>query len=132
MYSIPLSNEETKDKQVTWTYGTGVTKSGNTYTLTGTNTLTFKLADWYTDYANSQYKNIYVCDDFTSTTCTTVRYISSTSNYQETHYALNYTYYFASDISYDSNTNTYSYDTNGTIVEVYDWYHQYNTLDSDH
>ena len=132
MYSVQLSNNENKDKQVTWTYGTGITKSGNTYTLTGTNTLTFKLADWYTDYADSKYKNIYVCDDFTSTTCTTARFITNTTNYNETHALLNYTYYFANDINYDSNTNTYSYDANGTNVEVYDWYHQYNTLNSNH
>ena len=132
MYSVPLSNNENKDKQVTWTYGTGITKSGNTYTLTGTDTLTFKLVDWYTDYADSKYKNIYVCDDFTSTTCTTARFIRNTTNYNETHALLNYTYYFANDINYDSNNNTYSYDTNGTIVEVYDWYHQYNTLNSNH
>ena len=132
MYSVPLSNNENKDKTVTWTYGTGITKQGNTYTLTGTGTLTFKLADWYADYADSKYKNIYVCNDFTSATCTTARFITSTSNYQETHVLLNYTYYFASEINYDSNTNTYSYDTNGTIVEVYDWYHQYNTLNSNH
>ena len=132
MYSVPLQNNETKDKQVTWTYGTGITKSGNTYTLTGTDTLTFKLADWYTDYADSKYKNIYVCDDFTSTTCTTARFITGTTNYSEIHDLLNYTYYFASDINYDSNTNTYSYDTNGTIVEVYDWRTQYNTLNNNH
>ena len=132
MYSIPLSNNENKDKTVTWTYGTGITKSGNTYTLTGVDTLTFKLADWSTDYADSKFKNIYVCDDFISTTCTTARYIIRTSIYTETHQLLNYTYYFANDINYDSNTNTYSYDTNGTIVEVYDWRTQYNTLNNNH
>ena len=137
MYSVKLSNNETKDNQVTWKYGTGITKTGNTYMLMDGNnesalTKTFKLRDWYTGYSDSSYKNIYVCSDFTSTTCETVYYISDTDNCQIKYYILNYTYYFASDINYDSTTNTYSYDTNGTIQEVYDWYHQYNILNNTH
>ena len=131
IYSIPLSNNENKDKTVTWHYGTSVTKVGDTYTLMDGNntsalTKTFKLADWYTDYA--QYRDIYVCDDFTSITCTAPLYITYTDYYQETHYTLDYTYYFASDIVYDSSTNTYSYDTNESITEIYDWITQYNTI----
>ena len=135
LYLLPLSNEETKDKSETWNYGTSITKTGNTYTLmdgenTSTLTATIRLADWYTDY--SQYKNIYVCDDYTSTSCTTVYYISDASTYQRTHHTLNYTYYFASDIDYDSNTHTYSYDTDGTILEIYDWPNNYNKISSTH
>ena len=138
MYLVPLSNNETKNKQVTWTYGTAVTKSGDTYMLMDGNnqstlTKTFKVSDWYTIYnTDAGLKNIYVCEDFTSTTCTTVYYISATDNYREIHKTLNYTYYFVSNINYDSSTNTYSYDTNGTINEVYDWITQYNTINNTH
>ena len=139
MYSIILSNNETKDKTVTWHYGTSVTKVGNTYTLmdgnsTSSLTKTFKLADWYTTYnTDTGYKNIYVCDDFTGTMCTTVRFISSTSNYQETHHTLNYTYKFANDITYDTTTHEYKYDTSKTVSgDIYDWPTQYNTINNTH
>jgi hypothetical protein len=138
MYSIILSNNETKDKTVTWHYGTSVTKVGDTYTLMDGNntsalTKTFKLADWYTTYnTDPGYKNIYVCDDFTSTSCTLVRFISSTDKYREIHHELNYTYKFANGITYDTTTHEYKYDLNKTVQDVYDWRSQYNTINNTH
>ncbi len=135
---IELSNNETKDKTVTWHYGTSVKKVGNTYTLmdgnnTSSLTKTFKLADWYTTFDTGGYTNIYVCDDFTSTSCTIVRYIYSTDYDTEAHYILNYTYKFANDVIYDATTHEYKYDTSKTISgDIYDWRVQYNTINNTH
>ena len=138
MFSVLLSNNETKDKTATWHYGTSVTKVGNTYTLMDGNnpstlTKTFKLADWYSLYNSSSFKNIYVCDDFTSTSCTAVRYIKFTSNYTESHYLLDYTFKFANDITYDTTTHEYKYDTSKPISsDIYGIEPNNSSLDNTH
>ena len=138
MYSVELANNETKDKTTTWHYGTSITKSGNTYMLMDGNnestlTKTFKVSDWYTTYnTDPGFANIYVCEDLTSTTCSRVYYLFETDKHLVSYSIVSKVYYFASDVNYDSSTNTYSYDPNGTIVEFYDWKNQYANIEYTH
>ena len=55
------------------TFGKGYTKSGNTYTLT--NTTTISKADWYSNYTT--YKEYYTCGD-NSSSCTDLRRLINT------------------------------------------------------
>ena len=138
MLSIILSNAETKDKTVTWHYGTSISKTGGTYTLMNGNntsslTKTFKLADWPTLYNDAGYKNIYVCDDFVSTSCSTSYFITSTSNYAIGYNILNYTYKFANNVIYDDSTHEYKYDTTKSISEdIYDLDKHLSVLNNNH
>jgi hypothetical protein len=124
-YIIQLSNNENiNSKTNTWTYGTGYTKSGNTYTLTGTTTKTFKVKDWYTDY--SQYKNIYLCSDYTSTTCSEIYYIKDAYNYRFIYNTTNKDYIYGNSVTYSNGTYTINTDSNP------DKYHSIWLWDSNH
>ena len=134
MYNISLSNNENIDtKTVTWTVSTDFTKNGNDYVLTNPDTLTITLKDWYTNYSNSSYKNIYVCSDFTSSTCSEMYYIYSTGK--------DYVYFNRSVVSYIFGNNVtyingeYIIDTNVDTTkyqQIWEWGKNYNTINNSH
>ena len=133
MPSVKLSNGEDFNKTVTWTVATDYTKSGNDYVLASPTTLTITLKDWYTGYGNSAYKNIYVCSDFTSSTCSELYYIGATSNYQITYNTSVNNYYFGNSVTYQN--GSYTIDTNSDTTkyqQIWDWYKKYNTINNSH
>ena len=85
------------------TLGTSYTESNGTYILTGTTTIA--KADWFSNY--STYKNYYTCGD-NQTTCTNMKYITSTYNYYYYAIVSSNNYIYAKDFTYNSGTNTYT------------------------
>ena len=133
MPSVKLSNGETYDKTVTWTVATDYTKSGNDYVLTSPTTLTITLKDWYTGYNNASYKNIYVCSDFTSSTCNELYYIGATSIYQITYIKSINNYYFGNSVTYQNGSYTIDTDTDTTkYQQIWNWYKKYNAINNSH
>ena len=83
--------------------GTSYTESSGTYTLGNTTTIT--KADWFSNYAT--YKNYYTCGDDT-TSCTNLKYTTSTDNYRYYALSLSNNYIYANDFTYNSGTGTYT------------------------
>ena len=130
MYDMPLSNNEDINTK-TITIGTGYTESSGNYTLTGTSTLYLK--DWYENYNNTGYKNIYICSDFTSSTCSELYYIGATSNYSITYNKSSNNYYFGNSVTYQN--GSYTIDTNSDTTkyqQIWDWNKKYNTINNSH
>ena len=136
MYSVALQNNETYEKTVSWTFGTDFTISGTNYVLTNPDTVTISLKDWYTNYSNAAYKNIYVCADFTSSTCSTMYYIVSTSNYQITYNVSTNSYIFGNSVEYQNGSytilDTNTQDDKTRYQTIWDWYKKYNTINNSH
>ncbi len=130
MYNMPLSNNEDINTK-TITIGTGYTESSGNYTLTGTSALLLK--DWYANYNQTGYKNVYICSDYTSSTCSELYYIGATSNYQITYNKSSNNSYFGNSVTYQN--GSYTIDTNSDTTkyqQIWDWYKKYNTINNSH
>ncbi|MBR7042411.1 MAG: hypothetical protein IKI04_02805, partial [Bacilli bacterium] len=116
MYSFPLSNNESANtKSMTWVTGTGYEESGGVYTLTGIQTTTFLLKDWYSNYSNSAYRYKYVCDDFTSSSCSTLYYIYGSLNDGLVYNSSNNNYIYGNSVSYSGGNYTINQDSDPTM-----------------
>lgn len=128
-YSVVLSDGEDIDtKSITLNYSSSYSKNGSDYILDNPTSQTFLVKDWYTVYAT--YKNFYVCDDFTSTTCSKLYYVNNTSQYQMKYNEL---YIFGNSVSYQN--GNYSIDTSNDISKykiIAGWNTDYNQLSSSH
>ena len=136
IYSIQLYNGEQPDtKSVTWTIGTSYTENNGNYSLTGTRTLSFLLKDWYTDYNNDSYKNFYICDNMTSSTCSSeVYYVGGTSSLMLFYNKVSKTYVFANDVEYVNGKYKLILNnpTEKPYKSIWNWYKDYNTINSTH
>ncbi len=108
--------------------GTSYTDNGDeTYTLSGT-TLTIKKSEWDDNY--SSYKGYYTCGN-SNTTCssTSMRYITSTLEYQMTSSEADaYTKYkYGNSVTYSNGIYTLN-----TVKENLNWTSGYSSLSSNH
>ena len=135
MFCMPLSNNESADtKTIVWTTGTGYTENNGVYSLTGTSTASMLLKDWYTNYDNASFKNVYVCDDFTSSTCTNAIYhVSKTTNTTAIYYSSSNNYIFGNSYTYSGGNHIINTNADTTKYhQVWDWYKEYNTINNSH
>ena len=133
MYSIPLSNNENSNKTMTLKVATSYTTSGSNYVLTSPTDLTITIKDWYTGYNNSSYKNIYVCSDFTSTTCAELYYIGGTSSTSINYSSTSNAYILGNSVSYSNGSYSINTDTDPTKYKtVWNWYTDYNNISKSH
>ena len=96
-YTLSLSAGVTDSTTQTISLGKSVTDNGDgTYSLT--DTVTFKKSDWYTKY--SSYRNYYICEDLTSTTCGAVYFVTKTDNYSII-YDTTFNFIYGNDVSWN-------------------------------
>lgn len=133
IYTLPLSNGETSSKTITWKTATSYTTSGNNFVLTDPTEVSVTLKDWYTNYNNSAFKNVYVCSDFTSTTCTELYYITYTYNTYVNAILSSNNYIFGNSVTYSNGNYTINTDTDPTKYQkIWDWKNKYNTITNSH
>ena len=91
LYTIPLSlGERIEEENFIMKLSTDfVSNIDGTYSLI--NPITIKRSEWYKNY--ELYNNYYICEDKESETCSSLQYITSTTNYQ-------YVYMKAGDFNY--------------------------------
>ena len=109
LYGLDLSNNSnTINPDTEIIIGTSYTKSGNTYTLQNTESVT--LLDWPEYYY--QYEGFYTCEDDeiqgSRYTCSNVNYITSPSISSYSYNSSEDEYLYASGFTYDSGTNKYT------------------------
>ena len=127
MYHLKLSSgNDLSDVSTTLTLGSDYTDNGDgTYTLI--DTIEVDKADWYSNYTS--YRNYYVCGTNNTTTCSNLRYITSSSNTSYTYVNLVNEYLYGNSFTYDSVSNTYTLvDTKG----IWNWSTGYNTINNNH
>ena len=107
-------------------YGTGVTYSSDTYTLTGTSQDT-----WTNTYSSSN--GLYTCNSATATTCSTVYYIAGGESSYMYGFSMtggNLVNYYNTNIvlgtGYTENNGTYTL-SGTTIITKVDWFSNYST-----
>lgn len=133
MYSILLSNNENANKSMTWKVATSYTTSGSNYVLTNPTDLTIVLKDWYTGYSNASYKNIYVCSDYASTTCSELYYIGATTSTAYNYSSTSNAYILGNSVSYSNGSYSINSDTDPTKYQnVWNWYTDYNKISKSH
>ena len=118
-YTVKLTNGSTIDEQKIILSKTKTNNEDGTYTLTEPVEVLKK--DWYTNY--STYNNYYICSDLTSTICSPMAYITSTSNdYLDHSNTIGYIY--GNDVLWDG--------TKYTLVDTFKsdegWSKDYKTL----
>ena len=104
-YNVTLTSGATLDSQKIVVSATKTNNADGTYTLS--EPLEVLKKDWFANY--SKYKNYYVCNDLTSTTCSPMAQITSTSNYQVTRLET-IGFVYGNDVSWDG--------TNYTLVDT--------------
>ena len=110
-YTLSLSGGVTDPATQTINLGKSITDNGNgTYSLT--DIVTLKKADWYSNYStyNNTYKNYYICNDLTSTTCDKKYSITTISNYA-LEYDNTFNFVYGNDVTWDG--------TKYTLVDTY-------------
>lgn len=120
MYHLTLTGGESiNDKTIV--IGTGYAENGGVYSLTGTTTIYLK--DWFNNYTNSSYKNVYICDNLTSATCTNERYyISDTNNYRIFYSKEDNNYIYGNSVSYANGEYTIDTSTDTTKYQhIWKW-----------
>ena len=122
-YNVALTSGATLDSQKIVVSATKTNNADGTYTLS--EPLEVLKKDWFANY--SKYKNYYVCNDLTSTTCSPMAQITSTSNYRAT-YLETIGFVYGNDVSWDG--------TNYTLVDTTKsndgWSADYKTLATKH
>ena len=127
MYYLTLSSgNDLSYVSTTLTLGSDYTDNGDgTYTLI--DTIEVDKADWYSNYRS--YRNYYVCGTNNTTTCSNLRYITSSFNTSYIYLNLANEYLYGNSFTYDSVNNTYTLvDTKG----IWNWTTGYNTINSNH
>lgn len=134
MRYITLSNNETiNDKKIIWKYSKNYTKSGNNYVLSNPNTATILLKDWMDYYNNKTYDDIYVCSDFTSTTCLELYYIPYFTKLGVYYNKSSENYIYGNNITYSN--GSYTIDSNNDSSKyqhIWEWYKYYDTISKSH
>ena len=125
-YLILSSGNDLSYVGTTLTLGSDYTDNGDgTYTLI--DTIEVDKADWYSNYTS--YRNYYVCGTNNTTTCSNLRYITSSSSTSYNYVNLVDEYLYGNSFTYDSVNNTYTLvDTKG----IWNWSTGYNTINSNH
>ncbi len=127
-YTVSLDNgEDINSKTMTLVTGTGFTVSGNNYVLTNPTTATILLKDWTNVY--TQYKNLYVCDNVTNSTCSTLYYITSSNNYQIT---VSNVMIFGNDVTYSNGNYSINPSNDETLYKVVSNWKVDDSLDKAH
>ena len=137
-YYVTLSNGNDLSKYLNVSNNISYDATTGLYTL---NNPTNVASTWYTDYNN--YKGYYFCSDLNSTTCNTVHYINSVSNYYETYINMtdgetydniinnlnNSNWLYGNSVTYDGTNYTLT-DTIGYSPMT--WDDNYNKINNNH
>ena len=122
-YFFTLKSGKTFDENNRIVVGSKVISNGDgTFTIVDPTTISKK--DWYKNYNNNV--KYYLCSDTTSTTCSDMRFITSSTNKS---YAYVAPTIFGNDFVYDEATSTY------TLVDtkvVADWANEYDDIENHH
>lgn len=94
-------------------------------TLDPESTKEVKATEWYDSYAD--YKNKFYCP---TPDCTTVYYVTSTSNTSMTHVNVADDYMYGNSFTYDKDTGMYT--LSGETQHFYDWPNNYSKLGNTH
>ena len=105
-YALELTNGATLDSKKIIVSATKTNNEDGTYTLSEPQEVLIK--DWYANY--STYANYYICKDLTSTTCSPMAQITTTSSKTYITYTETIGLVFANDVSWDG--------TNYTLVDT--------------
>ncbi len=124
--SLDVLTRTSMTKSSNYYYGTGVTYSSGTYTLTGTTQDT-----WTNTYSSSS--GLYTCKSATATTCSTVYYIAGGESSYMYGFSMtegNLLNYYNTNITlgtgYSESNGIYSL-TNTTTISKADWFSNYST-----
>lgn len=123
------NNEDINTKGISFTYGTSYSESNGTYTLTGGGTQQVLLKDWPDVYNNGIYKNMYVCSDFTSTTCSEIYHFGDTNTSYIYYNKSSNNYIFGNSVTYSNGSYIIDTSTDSTkYLKMWDLYKDKNNI----
>ena len=126
MYNLVLEQGRgVPEIDITLTFGSNYQDNGDgTYTLTGTTSLT--KSQWNREFNN--IKGMYSCEDYVSTTCNNIYYISDTNDVQLVHKTITDNFKYSNSFTYDGTNYTLS----GTSKTFWNFQDNYMDLNDTH